>query len=258
LNIFLLDTDIVKCAQYHCDKHVVKMPIEYAQLLSTALIHLGREAPYLKTHENHPCAVWARLHNGNYTYLYDLAMALGDEYTYRYGRVHASTEALYSMPRLLDDKPLERSPLPNCTSIKADYPQLNLVDKYRLYYLRDKAHILTFKDREEPEWMGHRFYQQQLEAIGTCPGDGKPVKIKKLTKAELAEASTIKGIEKLLLKDIEVLQEIKTFPELVMPEGRLKAPYAAQLSKVSATVSWTKLTIADMKTAIESVINARL
>jgi hypothetical protein len=258
MNIFLLDTDVTKCAQYHCDKHVVKMPIEYAQLLSTTLLHHGLEAPYKKTHENHPCAVWARKHNGNYTYLYDLAIALGKEYTYRYGKLHKSTEVLYGIPRLLDDNPLERSPLPNCTTLKADYPELNLVDKYRLYYMRDKAHILTFKNREEPHWMGLRFYQQQLKAVGSCPGDGKPVKAKKLTKTELAEASSIKGTAKLLVKDMQALQEIKKFPELSMPEGRLKAPYLAELQKVSASINWTKLTVADMKLVIESVINARI
>jgi hypothetical protein len=36
MNIFYLDEDPKICAQYHCDKHVVKMIIEYAQLLSTA------------------------------------------------------------------------------------------------------------------------------------------------------------------------------------------------------------------------------
>jgi hypothetical protein len=255
MNIFLLDTDVTKCAQYHCDKHVVKMPIEYAQLLSTTLLHHGLDAPYKKTHENHPCAKWAREHNGNYTYLYDLAIALGKEYTHRYGKIHKSTEALFNIPRLLDDKPLQRSPLPNCTTIKADYPELNLVDKYRLYYMRDKAHILTFKNREEPEWMGHRFYQQQLKSIGSCPGDGKPVKIKKPTKTELAEASAIKGIEKLLVKDIEALQKITKFPELTLPTGRLKAPYTAELTKVSSTINWAKLTVADMQKVIKSIAN---
>ena len=36
MNIFYLDENPKKCAKYHCDKHVVKMIIEYAQLLSTA------------------------------------------------------------------------------------------------------------------------------------------------------------------------------------------------------------------------------
>jgi len=36
LNLFYLDRDPQLCAQMHCDKHVVKMILEYAQLLSTA------------------------------------------------------------------------------------------------------------------------------------------------------------------------------------------------------------------------------
>lgn len=36
MNIFFLDLDPKTCAQYHCDKHVVKMIVEYGQLLSTA------------------------------------------------------------------------------------------------------------------------------------------------------------------------------------------------------------------------------
>lgn len=36
MNIFVLDRDPYIAASYHCDKHVVKMIVEYAQLLSTA------------------------------------------------------------------------------------------------------------------------------------------------------------------------------------------------------------------------------
>ena len=36
MNVFYLDPDPVKCAKMHVDKHVVKMIVEYAQLLSTA------------------------------------------------------------------------------------------------------------------------------------------------------------------------------------------------------------------------------
>ena len=36
MNIFFLDEDEKKCAQMHVDRHVCKMVIEYAQLLSTA------------------------------------------------------------------------------------------------------------------------------------------------------------------------------------------------------------------------------
>lgn len=36
VNVFMLDLDPVLAARYHCDKHVVKMILETAQLLSTA------------------------------------------------------------------------------------------------------------------------------------------------------------------------------------------------------------------------------
>ena len=36
MNIFHLHEDPKICAEYHCDKHVVKMILETAQMLSTA------------------------------------------------------------------------------------------------------------------------------------------------------------------------------------------------------------------------------
>ena len=36
MNIFYLSTNTDECARYHCDKHVVKMILETAQMLSTA------------------------------------------------------------------------------------------------------------------------------------------------------------------------------------------------------------------------------
>lgn len=59
MNIFYLDRDIVKCAQYHCDKHVNKMILEGAQLLASAHHTANPEAElipgmYRLTHKNHP------------------------------------------------------------------------------------------------------------------------------------------------------------------------------------------------------------
>ena len=36
MNIFVLDNDPKKCAEAHCNKHVVKMILEHAQLMCTA------------------------------------------------------------------------------------------------------------------------------------------------------------------------------------------------------------------------------
>lgn len=37
MNIFVLDTNLEKCALYHCDKHVIKMILESAQMICTVL-----------------------------------------------------------------------------------------------------------------------------------------------------------------------------------------------------------------------------
>ena len=111
MNVFYLDRDPVTAAKMHCDKHVVKMIIEYAQLMSTAhrvldgemyygLTKNGRKIKrwklnsnmedilYKASHINHPSAIWARQSNNNYNWLYCLFTALCDEYTHRYGKVH--------------------------------------------------------------------------------------------------------------------------------------------------------------------------
>ena len=36
MNFFYLDEDPFKSIEYHCDKHIIKMPTEYKQMLSTA------------------------------------------------------------------------------------------------------------------------------------------------------------------------------------------------------------------------------
>ena len=65
MNIFVLDNDPFKAAEYQCDKHVVKMVLETAQLLCSA----HETAPYKRTHYNHPCAIWTRSSLSNYMWL---------------------------------------------------------------------------------------------------------------------------------------------------------------------------------------------
>lgn len=108
MNIFVLHLDPYKCAQMHCDKHVVKMIIESAQLLysccllcgiighdineliSSAPLTLNGEHGYRKTHVNHPCSVWLRESVKNYEWLLNMAKALCKEYTIRYKKIHAT------------------------------------------------------------------------------------------------------------------------------------------------------------------------
>ena len=119
MNIFHLDNDPVKAAQMMCDKHVVKMIVEYAQLMSTAHRVLDGTEYYDKTkngrkikrwklngaaeerllykasHVNHPSNIWVRKCNDNYRWLYKHFRALCDEYTRRYGS-HPRTSTKYN------------------------------------------------------------------------------------------------------------------------------------------------------------------
>ena len=95
MNIFYLDKCPVKAAQVQYNKHVVKMILESAQMLCTAHHCYGdkdqvKNVPYKQAHLNHPSTVWTRRSKSTYMWLYNHMMALGDEYTKRYGKTHLS------------------------------------------------------------------------------------------------------------------------------------------------------------------------
>ena len=111
MNIFYLDRDPVIAAQMMCDKHVVKMILESAQMLSTAHRVLDgdeyadRKGLYKLAHKNHPSTIWVRSSLENYTWLYDHMVALMAEYTYRYGKHHATERLLaplFKSPKNMD------------------------------------------------------------------------------------------------------------------------------------------------------------
>lgn len=151
MNIFLLDDNIQKCAEYHCDRHVVKMILEYAQLLSTACRANGLEMGYKQTHLNHPSAKWARASEDNFLWLADLAGAVNDEYKHRYGHKvnHKSYDVICTL-ELPDLPKIGLTELPKC--MPDQYKVDSVVQSYRNYYCGDKASFATWKNRNQPEW----------------------------------------------------------------------------------------------------------
>lgn len=188
MNIFTLDNDPITAAQSHCDKHVVKMIVEAAQMLSMAHRMLdgfqATEARTLKsgkvktvklwkhieadldkvlyqaTHANHPSNVWTRQTRENYKWHYQLFCALCDEYTYRYGKVHATDIKLRSIlgqfPSKLQDGPLTAFPLamksnPEC--MDANDP----VGSYRKFYQTKQVRFkMRWTKREVPVWFTYK------------------------------------------------------------------------------------------------------
>ncbi len=94
MNIFYLHRDPVKAAQVQYDKHVVKMILESAQMLCTAHHVYGNpdDVPYRQAYLNHPSTIWARSSRPNYYWLYRHMIALGKEYTKRYGKIHMTID----------------------------------------------------------------------------------------------------------------------------------------------------------------------
>lgn len=157
MNIFYLDGDPAKCAKMHCDKHVVKMILEYAQLLSTAHHEIDGEPSidcYKATHKNHPSAVWARENRSNYKWLWKLLCCLCLEYTYRYGKIHKThrsgiVEALENCPHELRDGKFSAPPQCMDDYCKAEG---DTIMAYRNYYIREKSYMARWKFTQEPIW----------------------------------------------------------------------------------------------------------
>jgi len=151
MNIFYLDTDHKLNAQYHVDRHVVKMVTEYAQLLSSAVRESGIDAGYKVTHKNHPSAIWTRESLDNWLWLRDLSAALNDEYMYRYDHIenHKAYDMIASLPQPnIESKGITPFRLAMPDDVKVECP----IQSYRNYYNKYKQHIATWKHREVPAW----------------------------------------------------------------------------------------------------------
>lgn len=182
MNIFTLSLDPTECARMHCDKHVIKMVTEYAQLLATAhrvldgvptkvlspggmrrteyiLLDDEQDSNMMKaTHINHPCAVWARSSSDAFHELNMLLFALAKEYTFRYGKTHAAFERhinsrahFIPLNIRLGHAPERPQTMPPQYQVKGDP-----VSAYRAFYNGDKASFATWKGkvagREAPDW----------------------------------------------------------------------------------------------------------
>jgi hypothetical protein len=179
MNIFALHLEPKTCAEMHVDKHVVKMILEYSQLLSTAHRVLdgqqyvddssgrrikrwklnnsfaGDSLLYKATHINHPSAIWARESKANYQWLTYLLVELCKEYTHRYGKVHKCEEIglvnwlVNCIPENIATKPFTQPTpaMPDKYKVKGDS-----VKSYRNYYIGDKQRMASWKKRQVPVW----------------------------------------------------------------------------------------------------------
>ena len=157
MNVFYLHKNPAVVARHLCDKHVVKMILEAAQLLSTA--HRVLDGPtkadkaglYKTTHQNHPSCLWTRQSKAHYVWLYKHFVALLEEYTHRYGKVHATAKLqkpLKTPPRNLPSPRFQPPPLCMPDTYKTEDP----IASYRAYYHEEKSHFARWSHRQPPLW----------------------------------------------------------------------------------------------------------
>lgn len=155
MNIFYLDFDPKICAGWHVDKHVVKMILEYSQLLSTAhyiLDNFKNENLYKPTHINHPSSIWVRSSIENYMWLYLLLEELHSEYSFRYDKIHSSKrlmKLLINPPDNIDNK-IEFFDPPLC--MPDEFKNSDAILSYRKFYNFGKFHLASWKRRTPPPW----------------------------------------------------------------------------------------------------------
>jgi hypothetical protein len=139
-----------------CDKHIVKMILETAQLLCSAFVMSPTTPPYRVTHYNHPCAIWTRTSQQNFVVLYKYGICLSNEYTYRYKRTHKSLDVIKWCYTHIHDVVFgsaKATEPPQC--MPDEYKHGDLVTAYRAYYIHKQTQIkMTWTNRQPPKWLG--------------------------------------------------------------------------------------------------------
>ena len=194
MNIFYLHKDPIEAAKQSCDKHVVKMIVESAQMLSTAhrmidgnlytdKTKAGRNIKrwkhpnpnmektlYKACHTGHPSTVWVMQSAYNYHWLYKHMMALNTEFKMRYGHIldHKTVQllegALMYPPKNISLNTIATDPPP----AMPDYCKIpgDSVASYRKYYIFEKQRFATWKSPSTvPAWYIDGVKEAQEQAL---------------------------------------------------------------------------------------------
>jgi hypothetical protein len=179
MNLFILDKNPETAARLQCDKHVVKMIVESGQMLSTAhrvldgiellkpsksgktmqkywrLTGAKEEALYKAVHVGHPCTEWTMESSTNYGWHLVHFVSLCDEYTYRYGKVHKTSELighLMDLPRNIPEGPMTDFKLAMGSNPECFFYG-DPVKSYRAFYQTKQDRFkMTWTKRDIPEW----------------------------------------------------------------------------------------------------------
>lgn len=174
MNIFVLDTNPAIAARFHNDRHVTKMILECAQLMSTAHVYLDGQAtaearvPIVLRpgFVNHPCTRWVRKCSANYVWAHELMGHLLVEFNMRYGHHHSyRTNGTWDALRI---RPLNLPVgwlTPFAQAMPLLYKRSNAVQAYRLYYFNEKQALAQWRaPAEVPAWWHEMAHLEQAKA----------------------------------------------------------------------------------------------
>lgn len=101
VNFFYLDQDPKKCAKYYCNKHIIKIPIEIAQILSKVHHELNSNIDFSKIYKNSIVVnnsigpyQWIKESYDNYIWACKLGLELINQYKLRYNKENHKTEII--------------------------------------------------------------------------------------------------------------------------------------------------------------------
>ena len=158
MNIFYFSDCPIESAQAQPDKMLVKMPLETAQMLSTAHRVLDGDeyadanGLYKTAYKNHPCTIWARESSSNYFWLYLHFVALGNEYTYRYDKTHASITKLQEPLAKVPSSIVQGEMTSIAQAMPEQYKDSDSIKAYRNYCINEKHYAKWEKGRDKPTW----------------------------------------------------------------------------------------------------------
>jgi len=175
MNIFVTDPDPIVCAKVLPDKHIVKMPLECCQMLSIVAsdkwghgfgtLPKADGTPYATekgAFRNHPCTKWASEFVMNWRWLITHGLALCDEYTHRYDKVHSCHHTLkYANELFPYADPQGRSgkeTTPFARAMPDEYKLDTSIDTFTAYkmYIASKPWVASNYLRDEsrkPDWI---------------------------------------------------------------------------------------------------------
>lgn len=164
MNIFATNICPIISAHNLDDKRLIKMVLESAQLLSTAIFlnsNIIHHDIYKPTHQKHPCTIWTSLNIANWDWLFVHFQSLCQEYTFRYNRKHKTEQLILTLARYSKYLPKSKkiTPFPNCTKsqiLLVDFTNITDIheayQKYLITKWRYDQIIPKWTNRSPPWW----------------------------------------------------------------------------------------------------------